>query len=909
MAKHQLSQKDMGWITLFAISLCASQLQAAETISSRTALEKYPGQPVQADKPKITFNLSKKSVQDLPDQLEKPKVNFATPASATYKESVLVPAVVSDLPELDDAPAAESKTNSSVKSLFSFKKSKLPTEFVAVPNNQPVIPTPKIIRPAAPLSNTTVATPAYATKSAEKPIISFAQTSEKSSKILKPALPNSVQPETKVEANFVQALEEAKRNKQVLVQAASAQPRVLKPAPVMVSTPKTQTPAVPSNATSIRPKISVAEPAKVYVPAVSLPQTVAPAEANPITATRKLKPKINNVRPAEPAVTAPASTITLAQVPVNVYVPAEAPFESESPLDKAKKALWPFKNDKTVKVAASPGVSQPGVASAGLVNADKPNIVYATPIEQKAVVPEPEQKSVSEKLTGLFKKDKTKTIQKSQSIPVNVETPSKDRFGLNKIKSGIDSYIKPKSSDDFTKVELGRLSNFEYDPNQQNSLPVITSQAQSTRTTATVPRTALPQLNQVAPLRSMGLYEAIQFAVSRHPQISQSVSTLASQNANVDIAKAGYYPQLSAGLSTGDMTSGERGKQLVNLSASQMLFDFGKVKSSVDTEQARLFVSQAQVLSTIDDISLQVANAIVNIKRYEVIRKLAQDQVQGIAKIREITELRARAGISSQADPVQAQSYLEQARSNLILQETQLAVFKQRLNNLMGFDVSNYEWDIPETLIAASNLYSEIKYNEIPRMMVARAEVEVAESSKKGTQLSRYPTINVKGNLSQAVNGVNPNNNKDDGTYSSIMLEASSNIFQGGAISSRTRAATYAEEAAKAKVNTVYLDTSNEIRTAQDQIENKQRQMKVLVDQQTIAVRTRELYQEQYKLGTRSALDLLNAEQMIHTSRQQLETARYDIYENLVRYISSAGKSRDVYQLNNLTIQGVELKP
>ena len=167
----------------------------------------------------------------------------------------------------------------------------------------------------------------------------------------------------------------------------------------------------------------------------------------------------------------------------------------------------------------------------------------------------------------------------------------------------------------------------------------------------------------------------------------------------------------------------------------------------------------------------------------------------------------------------------------------------------------------------------------------------------------------MRGSLSQAVNGRNPNNNKDDGFYNSIMLEASSNFYQGGAVASQTRSASYAEEAAKARVNATYLQTIDNIRLAQEQIENKQRQMKTLVAQQATSVRTKELYQEQYKLSTRTAVDLLNAEQAIHSANTQIESARYDIYDNLVQYVSAAGKSRDVYQLNNLSIQGVEIQP
>lgn len=472
------------------------------------------------------------------------------------------------------------------------------------------------------------------------------------------------------------------------------------------------------------------------------------------------------------------------------------------------------------------------------------------------------------------------------------------KINLNSVKDNVQRLFVPESKQDFRKLQLNELSNFEYDPNQIQALPLISSTSQG----------------NVSPIESglaahLNLFEAVKLAVLRHPDISKAISSLAAQNANIDVARAGYYPQLSAGVSTGDMTSGERGRQLINLSATQMLYDFGKIKSSVNTQEAKLLVAQAEVLVSIDQIALEVASAIVNIKRYQEITRIAREQIKGISRISEIANLRAKAGISSQADPIQAQSYLEAAQSNLIVQETQLKAYRQRLRTLLGGDVSGMTWDIPDSLVQASNIYADPQFNQIPKMMLAKAQVDVAAFQKKQTQLSRYPSLNVKGTLSQALNGRNPNNNKDDGTDSSIMFEASSNFYQGGAIASQTRSASYAEQAAKAQVNATYLDAINEIRIIQEQIENKQRQMQVLVAQQATTVRTKELYQEQYKLGTRTAVDLLNAEQAIHSASSQIESTRYDIYDNLVQYIAAAGKSRDVYQLNNLSIQGVEIQP
>jgi len=72
------------------------------------------------------------------------------------------------------------------------------------------------------------------------------------------------------------------------------------------------------------------------------------------------------------------------------------------------------------------------------------------------------------------------------------------------------------------------------------------------------------------------------------------------------VAKAAYYPQLSGGVGTGDLISGERGCQVVSLNDTQMLYDFGKIKTNVSVEEARLAEDQARVLVSLDQVALEV---------------------------------------------------------------------------------------------------------------------------------------------------------------------------------------------------------------------------------------------------------------------------------------------------------------
>lgn len=464
----------------------------------------------------------------------------------------------------------------------------------------------------------------------------------------------------------------------------------------------------------------------------------------------------------------------------------------------------------------------------------------------------------------------------------------------NNLKNKLSQFLAPESNQDYKFVNLQKLSNLQLEQSQFQKIG-------NDGFFSTIPNALSND--------SIGLIDAIYYSIQQNPDISQAIASLSAQNSGVDFAKAGYYPQLSGGVSTGDLTTGERGRQLLSLNATQMVYDFGKIKSGVSVAQAKVQLEQANVLVSIDDIALDTSQTIINIQRYLRLNKIAEQQIAGIQRIKDIANLRANAGISSQADPIQAQSYLESAQSGLIAQQSLLRQYQQHLRILLGVDIFNKLWIIPDDLVMQSDLYGEPQFNIIPKMIVALAKVEVAKAQKDQTRLSRYPTFAVKGSLNQALNGRNPNNGRDDGFYSSIMLEATSQFYQGGANSSQVKMASYAEEAAKSEVSSVYRDVLNQIRTNREQIENKQRQIQVLANRQETTVRTRELYQEQYKLGTRSLVDLLNAEQAIHSANAELETARYDIYNSIVQYIAATGRSRQVYGLNNISIQGFEVQP
>ena len=294
----------------------------------------------------------------------------------------------------------------------------------------------------------------------------------------------------------------------------------------------------------------------------------------------------------------------------------------------------------------------------------------------------------------------------------NTEQPSS-------VKSKISQIWQPKPDDQANTIKIDDFNRLFTNTSSVQELPKISAAATTGMPSHSVRSVAVGKRSQ------LDFLDAIRQALQRRPEITQGIAEVAQQQANIDTVKSQYFPQISGGFNTGDFTTGERGRQVFSISATQMLYDFGKIKSAVTVEQAKLMQDQAQLLLEIDDISYQVANAIVNIKRYEELVKIADQQISGIGRIAEIARLRAQAGISSQADPIQAQSNLEAAQSTKVVQEAQLHQYQQKLRTLLGYDVSNVNINMPSFLVEKAGLYDEIDFNNVSKMMAAQTAVQI----------------------------------------------------------------------------------------------------------------------------------------------------------------------------------------
>lgn len=423
--------------------------------------------------------------------------------------------------------------------------------------------------------------------------------------------------------------------------------------------------------------------------------------------------------------------------------------------------------------------------------------------------------------------------------------------------------------------------------------------------TTTRPATYATPTERVPPLE---LREAVAIAVNRHPSIISAVAGIAQQQSQVDFAKAGYYPKLSAGVSSGRVNTYGYG-QIVSVTLSQMLYDFGKVEGSVTQAQGQVWRQQALLLKQIDTIAGQTAEAVLEVHRQQSLLQIAKEQISAIQEVIQIVKMRADSGLTAQSDFIQATTRLQSALANRQQATTQLNQWRARLSTLVGNPLPPTVADLPSDLELAAHLDSTPDYSQLPDILVAEAERQSAYGQLQNAKAQRYPTLALEATANQALSGINPENGLSHGRYNTLMLTGSMQLYDGGAVSAQIRGANAGIERAESSINENRLSAENALLQAHALAVGARTRLGILGQRLASMTETRGLYREQYSVGTRSVLDLLNAEQEVYQAAADQEITRHDFWLGLVNYIGASGQSRQAYDLDNRFIQEVEITP
>ncbi|MDR2991723.1 MAG: TolC family outer membrane protein [Burkholderiaceae bacterium] len=415
-------------------------------------------------------------------------------------------------------------------------------------------------------------------------------------------------------------------------------------------------------------------------------------------------------------------------------------------------------------------------------------------------------------------------------------------------------------------------------------------------------------LNAPMPDTPLTLDDAVLLAVSRHPAITSQIATIAQARGGIDVAKAGYYPQITVGTGSGNQSLYGTGNT-VQMQIAQMLYDFGKVSDTVDQAQATVQREQANLLLQLATVERKTAEVFINAHRYQEQVSIAAQEVDATKQIYKMAKLRADSGVSTRSDPIQAETRVQSAQATLIQVQALSDEMRQHLRTLVGGTARNgVTVPFSDERVTSIKLEARPNTSLMPNVLVAQAQELIANGQLASAKAQMWPTFSLNYAETKNITGENTVTTVKRGSNHALTVGIQWNAYQGGALAGQVRAAQHALEAARQGVASARLDGSDAARGYREQALGARDRLDKLGERKASIKETRDLYREQYKLGTRSILDLLNAEQEYYQAALDEETAKHDYWIALVDYVGALGTGNTFYGVASRSIQGVKVQ-
>ncbi|MGV8865041.1 MAG: TolC family outer membrane protein [Pseudomonas sp.] len=392
---------------------------------------------------------------------------------------------------------------------------------------------------------------------------------------------------------------------------------------------------------------------------------------------------------------------------------------------------------------------------------------------------------------------------------------------------------------------------------------------------------ALPFALTASFVQAQSLPEAMQKALDVHPEVQAGVNSRIAADYNLRAAKGGYLPRVdvlagygregsdtpSSRVTTNGWDTMNRGESSVRL--QQMLFDGFATSSEVGRQQATVNSRAYSLLNTSERTALTVAQVYLDVLTRREMVRLAEENLKSHERIFDQIRLRTTRGVGRMADMDQAEARLAQARNNLLTEQANLA--DAQTNYLSAVGELPDQLSPPQGFIALmpANL-NEARQQMIensPVLRSAESDIAAAEKQYQAAKSSFYPRFDAElgRTADNNIGGEQGHNNSWE-----AMVRMRFNLYSGGSNKAELESKSYQANQALDIRNNALRQLNEEVGLAWNAYNNANAQLPIAQQYVDRSNSVRTAYQQQFSLGERTLLDLLDSENELFTAQQRL---------------------------------------
>ena len=403
------------------------------------------------------------------------------------------------------------------------------------------------------------------------------------------------------------------------------------------------------------------------------------------------------------------------------------------------------------------------------------------------------------------------------------------------------------------------------------------------------------------------LRDALVSSYNTNPTLTAQRESQKATDATVAIAKAAGRPQISgtAGLNR-DLTrrglldtGGSRGPTLsAGVDLSVPLYSGGAVKNSVRAAETRVEAGRATLRAVEGDVFTRAVAAYMDVIRDRAIVELNQNNVKVLETNLQATQDRFQIGDLTRTDVAQSEARLQLGRSQLATAQGRLTGSEATYREVIGHAPGQLAPPPPlPPLPANADEAVRIALANNPDLISISRQAIAAGYDVNVARAGRLPRLSgvASGNYVNILRGTEPNpltgQEIRTGTNTSIGLSGSVPIFQGGLPAARIRQAQAEQGQALEQVVGTERAVVQTTRAAFANYDAAQK----AIQAETVAVQANELALEgnraEQSVGTRTIIEVLNAEQELLNSQVALVTAKRDAYVAGFQLLNAMGQA------------------
>ena len=408
---------------------------------------------------------------------------------------------------------------------------------------------------------------------------------------------------------------------------------------------------------------------------------------------------------------------------------------------------------------------------------------------------------------------------------------------------------------------------------------------------------AVAALLAVAPAYAQSLSDTVRTAVTTSPRVESMIHNRESVDAEMRRAKGLYLPQLDVRGAIGPeytenvLTAGTNGQHMrseLGAVLAEKLYDGGAISGQVDHERGRSKSAAYRIRENAEYTGLDAVEAHLDVVRFRKVFQFAQDNVKAHQDLLARVQQRSTGGAGRAADVAQAQSRLDLAIATRDETRGMLEDAEARYLSVVGTAPAALE-DAPIPTAAVSNdINAELARLQAqnPTVKAREADIEAAEGLVEQADARFDPTVSleVSGDKNRNVGGFP---GRDDEARALLVLRW--NLYAGGA-DIANRQSAYAQVAqAKTERLQALRDAEQNLRQSQSAYTAAMQRIPALQSSLTHTQQVRDAYDQQYQIGQRTLLDLLDAQNEVFQAQTRLATAQGQATFNAYRILAVEG--------------------